>query len=160
MNDFEKFYVETKNGFFAYLLKLTGNKDDASDILQDSYEKMLKKYKDSPVKTLLYKIGYNLFIDNIRKSKHISDSNEQINYISSKENVQDNLIIQEKYNAVINIIGTLSANERNIISLITTGELSYKEIGQITGLNEQNIKVKVHRIRKKIKEIMKKEGVL
>ncbi len=108
----------------------------------------------------MYKIGYNLFIDNIRKSKHISDSNEQINYISSKENVQDNLIIQEKYNAVINIIGTLSANERNIISLITTGKLSYKEIGQITGLNEQNIKVKVHRIRKKIKEIMKKEGVL
>ncbi len=45
MNDFEKFYVETKNGFFAYLLKLTGNKDDASDILQDSYEKMLKNTK-------------------------------------------------------------------------------------------------------------------
>ncbi len=160
MSDFEKFYTETKNGFFAYLLKLTGNSEDASDILQESYAKMLERYSTSPVKALLYRIGYNLFIDSKRKAKHISDSNEQLNYLGSKENTQEKFLIQERYSAVMNMMKKLTESERNLISLVTTGELSYREIGEITGLSEENVKVKVHRIRKKLKEMMKKEGLL
>ncbi len=160
MNDFEKFYVETKNGFFAYLIKLTGNSEDASDILQESYVKILEKYADSYMKALLYKIGYNLFIDGKRKTKHNTDSSEQLDYISSKDNTQESFLIKERYNAVMSMMEKLTENERNIISLATSGELSYKEIGEITGLSEENVKVKVHRTRKKLKEMMKEEGLL
>ncbi len=141
-------------------LKLTGNSEDASDILQESYARMLEKYHDSPVKALLYRTGYNLFIDSKRKARHTSDSDEQLNYLSSSESTQDNMLLQERYSAVMRMMEKLSESERNLISLVTSGELSYREIGQITGLSEDNVKVKVHRIRKKLKKMMKKEGLL
>jgi len=50
--------------------------------------------------------------------------------------------------------------ERNILSLRSSDNLSYKEIAEITGMSEENVKVKIHRIRKKLKNMMKEEGLL
>jgi RNA polymerase sigma-70 factor (ECF subfamily) len=53
----------------------------------------------------------------------------------------------------------LKTDDREILSLATgDGNLSYQQIGEITGNTEANIKVRIHRARVKLREILKKGG--
>ena len=49
----------------------------------------------------------------------------------------------------------LGDDERDILALVISGDLSYREIASILGTTEANIKVKVHRARVKLKNILK-----
>ena len=49
----------------------------------------------------------------------------------------------------------LETDEREILALVLTEELKYREIASIMGINEGNVKIKVHRARLKLKEILK-----
>jgi RNA polymerase sigma-70 factor, ECF subfamily len=46
----------------------------------------------------------------------------------------------------------LEDDEREILALVLSGDLNYKEIASVTGTSEANVKVKVHRARIKIKK--------
>ncbi len=160
MNDFEKFYMETKDKFYGYLIKLTGNSEEASDILQETYLRIFEHYREKPIKGLLYRIGYNIFIDNKRKLKHQTNIENVEGREDIAKNTTSSLLIKEEYSSVMAMIQRLSPEERQIISLRTSDNLSYREISQIVGLSEDNIKVKIHRIRKKLKNMLREEGLL
>ena len=48
----------------------------------------------------------------------------------------------------------LDDDERDILSLILSSDLSYREIATIAGISEANVKVKVHRARIKLKKML------
>ena len=63
--------------------------------------------------------------------------------------------------ALINDIGQkvaaiqeLEPEEREVLSLVVSRDLSYREIARITGTSESNVKVRVHRARVKLKRIL------
>lgn len=151
MKNIENFYKDTNVQFFNYLLKLTGDMDLTYDIMQDAYIKIYENYKEYN-KSLLYKIGYNLYIDFYRKSKKNSELN--INVTLSINDVEESLIVKEDYKNLLKAMQKLPLEERQILSLKVSDNLSYKEISEITSLSVANIKVKIHRARKKLKEIL------
>ncbi|WP_022670849.1 RNA polymerase sigma factor [Hippea alviniae] len=160
--EFEEFFIETKNRFFSYLVKIVGNREDATDILQEAYTKMFENYRHNLSKPLLYKIGYNLFIDMKRRSKfkaEVADTDIE-NSVSSAYNAFELALIDEKYEGVLKMLEKLPEDERNLISMVSSGDLTYREIGKILNMSEGNIKIKVYRIRKKLKEMMRKEGLI
>jgi RNA polymerase sigma-70 factor (ECF subfamily) len=48
----------------------------------------------------------------------------------------------------------LEDEERDLISLAASSGLSYRELGLMTGLSEANVKVKIHRARKKLRTFL------
>jgi RNA polymerase sigma-70 factor (ECF subfamily) len=48
--------------------------------------------------------------------------------------------------------------DRELISLLSGANLSYSEIGKILNISETNVKVKVHRARLRLKEILSNGG--
>ena len=52
---------------------------------------------------------------------------------------------------------SLPENLRLVIQLKEFTSLDYKAIGRILGISESNVKVRVHRARKKLEEILSKE---
>jgi RNA polymerase sigma-70 factor (ECF subfamily) len=48
----------------------------------------------------------------------------------------------------------LSPGERDILTLVVSGDLNYREIGAMIGITEANVKVRVHRARVKLKNLM------
>ena len=54
-------------------------------------------------------------------------------------------------------IEMLPDNLKMVITLKEYGDLDYKAIGKILGISESNVKVRVHRARKKLEEILSKE---
>ena len=49
----------------------------------------------------------------------------------------------------------LAPQERDVLSLVVSSDLSYREIARITGTSEGNVKVRVHRVRVKLRKMMK-----
>jgi RNA polymerase sigma-70 factor (ECF subfamily) len=150
---FRAFYNKHKDMFFAYLMRSTGDYYLASDIMQESFTRCLERYgKDSQNAGLLYTIGRNLIYDNARKQKR----NAQLQ--SEEENPLDDhehyLMVREEYRQVLAAMQTLEADERDILALAVSSQMSYREISAITGISETNVKVKVHRARTKLRQII------
>ena len=59
-------------------------------------------------------------------------------------------MVREQYRQVLSAMQTLDADERDILALAVSSELSYREISTIAGISEANVKVKVHRARAKL----------
>ncbi len=150
---FRAFYNKHKDMFFAYLMRSTGDYYLASDIMQESFTRYLERYgKDSQSAALLYTIGRNLIYDNARKQKRNAQlQSDQNNPVDDHEHY---LMVREQYRQVLSAMQTLEADERDILALTVSSQLSYREISSIAGISEANVKVKVHRARAKLRQII------
>ncbi len=70
--DFTKVFVEYHSKILRYLERLTGNKEDAMDLVQDVFVKVnqgLSKFEGrSSLSTWIYKIATNITYDRYRSS--------------------------------------------------------------------------------------------
>ena len=150
---FREFYNKHKAMFFAYLMRSTGDYYLASDIMQESFTRYLERYgKDSQNVALLYTIGRNLIYDSARKQKRKARlQSERMNPVDDHEHY---LMVREQYRQVLSAMQTLDADERDILALAVSSQLSYREISSIAGISETNVKVKVHRARAKLRQII------
>jgi RNA polymerase sigma-70 factor (ECF subfamily) len=150
---FRAFYNQHKDMFFAYLMRSTGDYYLASDIMQESFTRCLERYgKDSRNAGLLYTIGRNLIYDNARNQKRNAQLQSDDN--SLVDDHEHYLMVREEYRQVLAAMQTLEADERDILALAVSSQMSYREISTITGISEANVKVKVHRARTKLRQII------
>jgi len=158
MLKFEAFYSKQKNKLFAYLMRLSGDYDLSADIMQESFVRYLENYGSGDGNMpLLYRIARNAFLDHIRRKRDNYSLNE-----NEGDNAVDQehlLMVREEYRMVLSALEKLEGNERDLLALAVTSELSYEEIGAITGLSKANVKVKVHRARLKLKKLLQEGEV-
>lgn len=153
MDNYRAFYQKYKEKLFSYLMRMTGDYFLSSDILQESFTKFLEHYgADNDSASLLYTIARNSVLDNARKQKRVDALDEQM--IHTREDQERLYMIREEYRQVMECIERLSNDEREIISLATDGDLTYRQISRIVGISENNVKVKIHRTRLKLREMM------
>jgi RNA polymerase sigma-70 factor (ECF subfamily) len=150
---FRAFYNEYKDMFFAYLMRSTGDYYLADDIMQESFTRYLERYgKDTQNAALLYTIGRNLIYDNARKQKR--NSQLQLERDDPVDDQEHYLMVREQYRQVLSAMQTLEDDERDVLALAVSSQLSYREISSIAGISEANVKVKVHRARAKLRQII------
>jgi len=151
---YREFYNDHKDGLFNYLMRMTGDYELASDIMQESFTRYLEHYRDKPKRvSLLYTIARNALFDNLRKQKYQTALNEEEEDQSSDQEAV--MMVRQDYQRVLSAMQHLGNTERDILTLVISGELTYKEIASITGISVANVKVKVHRARLKLKEALK-----
>lgn len=144
---------------FRFIVKNLRHEEDARDIVQTAFEKLwrnLEAVNAEKSKAFLFTVAYNQMIDHIRKSKRISlkdeFSAETKTYSQPVSNLKKNL--QDALN-------TLNETQRSLVLLKDYEGYSYEEIGQITGLNESQVKVYLHRARLNLRNyLVKPENVL
>lgn len=151
MDNFQDFYKKQKDKLFYYLLRNTGDYYLSMDIMQESFLRCYEKYKDKAINiSLLYTIARNVMIDQLRKDKNKREFEKDA--ANSQVDQQNYYKIRQEYKQVINAMKTLKSDEREILSLVLTENLNYKQIATIMGIKEGNVKIKVHRARMKLKE--------
>ena len=103
--------------------------------------------------TWMYRIAFNTVITNIRQSKRHpiveAFSDQRLDHIE-KENIPS---LDEEINGLYRAISKLNEIEKGII-LLYLEKRSYAEIGEITGISEKNLSVKIVRIKSKLKKLM------
>ena len=71
---------------------------------------------------------------------------------------EDALMVRQEYRQVLAAMQKLSEDERDILALTLSDELSYKEIASIVGISPGNVKVRVHRARMKLRQVLGKRS--
>jgi RNA polymerase sigma-70 factor (ECF subfamily) len=146
-----------KNIAYNLAISIVKDKESAKDITQDSFLKVLENLpqfrNESKFSTWLYKIVYNESLQHILKIRktRLTDI-ESIKIEGYTDEIPDT---GDKYLFLYQAIERLDDNERNIIVLFYLAEKSIKEIKIITGLTAVNIKVILHRTRRKLYENLK-----
>ena len=143
---------------FNVALQLMGNREDAEEIAQDAFLKAyqaLDSYKgESKFSTWIYRIIYNTAISRLRKKKlEVSSIDEDYSAsvnIKSTQSAIQNLRSKERKKYLNLALQQMSGDERTLITLFYLEENSVEEVCSITGLSASNVKVKLHRARKKL----------
>jgi len=73
---------------------------------------------------------------------------------NSRHNPEAHLMVREDYRRMLAAMQELEPEERDILSLVVSSGLPYREIARIAGTSEANVKVRVHRARVKLKKMM------
>ena len=156
MEDIQKLYELYSVDVYKFILSLSKNTYIAEDVMQSTFLsaiKSLDKFKGhSSVKTWLIGIAKNEYYTYRRKNP-LNNSLEEIG--------SSNFIYKEDYNenyyTIINEISKLDEINKEIAILRLINDLSFKEIGFITGKSENYCRVSFFRIKKKIGEVLKYE---
>ena len=141
----------------AYLIRRSGDYHLACDIMQESFIRLYEKYTaENYTPQLLYTIGRNLALDSMRKRRKNPSSLEVDDQpVDSQEH---HLMVRDEYRRVLAAMRHLEDDERDLLSLVVSSEISYREMAQITGISVGNVKVKIHRARKKLRGYLKAEN--
>lgn len=131
---------------YRFIVKNLRHEEDARDIVQTAFEKMWRN-KDSvendKSKSYLFTVAYNQMIDHVRKVKRINLTDD-FTETSRGINYQANTNVQKTLHEALN---RLNETQRSLVMLKDYEGYSYEEIGKITGLNESQVKVYLHRAR-------------
>ncbi|MCF2874189.1 MULTISPECIES: RNA polymerase sigma factor [unclassified Tenacibaculum] len=164
-NAFSILVEKYKGMIFTLALKMLKSREEAEEISQDTFIKAFKnldRFKgEAKFSTWLYKIGYRACLDNLKKNKtkYNTDTIDEItiNKIKSTEGILEGIERKERAEIINTCIMSLPEDERSILWMFYFEELSLKEIIELTEFSESNVKVKLHRARKRLLTIVEKK---
>ncbi|MEH7414566.1 sigma-70 family RNA polymerase sigma factor [Neobacillus drentensis] len=130
-----------------YCRFLTQNKWDGDDIAQETYLKALKYHQHQMSPSLLNKIAYHHWIDQLRKRKHETLDTELD--LSSHELTKQ---LDEITNAVDMLIHKFTPKQAVIFLLKEAFQYQVREIAEILGTTETAVKASLHRGKKRLEK--------
>ncbi len=154
--------VELKNGnreafrlFFdahyqqlcTYIVSFTGNFEEAEDIVQNSYVKLWIRRAElqihTSLKSYLYKIAYNIYIDEYRKNKKEDLFFDTLKHEALAEQITyDENVWDEKTAYLVKVIETLPPRCKEILLLKQEG-LKYAEIASKLNISIKTVEVQM-----------------
>jgi RNA polymerase sigma-70 factor (ECF subfamily) len=157
--DLYSYFVTNYNkDIFQLAFQLTKDRELSEDLTQDVFIKGFLKLsgfqQKSQFLTWLYRIAYNLIINELRKRKivfspfdDISDSFNEMTEIDYFFEQKETEVLYQKLDAALQI---LSKDEYVMIMFHYYQQKTIDEIAYITSQTSANVKVKLFRIRKKL----------
>jgi RNA polymerase sigma factor (sigma-70 family) len=140
------------DGVFRFILKNFGEADTSQDIVQEAFVRLWNKHQEvdfDKAKTYLFTSAYHILVDMVRKEKN------KKKYIESAES---KLFAHNDFSDLGEVLNQAVARlpeiQRTVIMLRDYEGYSYEEIGDITNLNESQVKVYIYRARKSLKQFI------
>lgn len=163
----DELYKEYSSKVVNFLTRFVG-KEDAEDLMQEVFVKVnnsLPGFKgDSKISTWIYKIATNSAIDYLksrhyRQNRDLTASLDYVTSLKSGGNSGDNdveyqFLKEEMNQCIADYINKLQDNYRAIFLLKEYEYLSFEEVADIMGISVDNVKIRLHRARKKLHELL------
>ena len=140
-----------------YLMKMGASKEDAEDIVQDTFCKAIEyadSLKGAKVSSWLFKVSINSYYNlyNKQKREQIGLDDNVIANLYTDGVLESHILSAELKENVEKVLGSLKESYKNLIIFKYFMDLSYKEIGDILDLDENQVKTYLYRARNKFKE--------
>lgn len=155
--EFKQRFLPHHRLLYRVAYQLTGNAQDAEDLLQDLYLKLWQKRDDLPNEAMkeayLVTMMRRLFIDQ-RRLKHIDASAELKEELSppDERSLDHQMDTKDEAQQMEGLISELPERDGKIIRMHLIEDRSYEEIEQDTGLSQGNIRIIVMRTKQKLKQ--------
>ncbi|HET9054547.1 MAG TPA: sigma-70 family RNA polymerase sigma factor [Cyclobacteriaceae bacterium] len=158
----QQVYAELVNRYKSYAftiaLKVLQNRPEAQEAAQDAFIKAfnnLPKFnREAKFSTWLYRIAFNTAISYKRKSKVIFQSVDSV-HIARPNEGEGNTEHDDKKRFIELAMRRLNDADRLAVNLFYLQEFSLEEIAEITGMQANTVKVRIHRARQRLAEELK-----
>jgi RNA polymerase sigma-70 factor (ECF subfamily) len=156
VKDIEKLYIDYFNTVYKYLFSLSHDADLSQELTQETFYKAVKTYKnfrgDSKVSVWLCQIAKYLWYKEYdkRKQKSLKSIDDFSDNLPAKDNVEGEILARESKMELYKRIQRLDEKTRQVMYLRLTGELSFREIGEILKKNETWARVTFYRGKQKL----------
>ena len=151
--EFNKIVDLYSDNVYRFIYKNIRDKDKAKDIIQDTYEKLWRRVDEiafDKAKSYLFAAAYHTMIDVIRRDK------KQVRFdIINKSSFYESKEFTGAKEIIDKAVQNLPEVQRSVVMLRDYEGYSYKEITDITGLSEDQVKVYIYRARVYLKENLK-----
>lgn len=167
--DFQSVFSEFQKPVYNYVLRMVKDQPLAEELTQDIFVKLYHSLSgfrgDSKVSTWVFRIATNACLDHFRSRSH--KKHEQTDLLSPDDllksalpeteqklpTAEEELINLEMSSCVRGYIDDLPEDYRAVILLHDLQGLTNPEIAKITGITLENVKIRLHRARRKMKEV-------
>jgi RNA polymerase sigma-70 factor (ECF subfamily) len=154
VNEYNQCVDSHSDHVYRFILKNLRDEEAAMDIVQDAFEKLWMKFREvsaGKAKSYLFTTAYHRMIDHVRKEKRYERFDEGLEFADQEENFNPDLS-----SVIETALQRLPEVQRSVVMLRDYEGYSYEEIGQITGLNESQVKVYIFRARMALKNYLVK----
>ena len=153
----EKMYEAYYMRVYSYAVTLTGSKQLAEEITQETFFRAMTKSasfrREADEVTWLCTIARNLFYDEKRRQKKTEPLPEDLQ--SGEKSIEQMAADRDSSFRIHLALHALEEPYREAFELRVFGELSFREIGTIFGKTENWARVTYHRARLKLQERMR-----
>ena len=158
MTDFQEVYRLYFRDVYRYVLSLCQNESIAEEVTQETFYKALQKIDSfdgkCKVSVWLCQIAKNTYLSMRRRDK-FAEQRENMELLQEEGSLEERFCNREAAFAIHKVLHKLDEPYKEVFSLRTFGELSFKQIGELFGKTESWARVTYHRARLKIKEELK-----
>ena len=148
-----------KDELFRLALRITLNRADAEDVVQETMLRVWKRRDQwaevESMEAFCLTICRNQALDRMKRADHQNTSLEESHdradgsYDSDPE---QQTVMRDRVAMVRQLINELPEKQRSCMQLRDMEGKPYKEIAQVMGITEQQVKINIFRARKMIKE--------
>ena len=163
----EDLYRRYVKPLYFYLYKLCGSESLAEDLTQETFVRAtihIHTYRDEEARAWLFKVARNVYLDEWRKQRRftkipiLSSFIKRENSISPYGLPEESLLEKELTEQLEDLLQYLPENYRSIIYLREYEQFSYAEIMDALQLTEDQVKVTLHRARKRLAQLAVQKG--
>lgn len=146
---------------FLYAFSLVKNKEDAEDLVANTFVKALLSYENGNLKAWLYTVLKNEFYNLYKKRKKLVENNKiEIEWVEDSLNILEEYILEERKCWLYKKIYELEGSEREVMLLSLQSDLNDNIIASLLHISVENVRVIRYRVKKKLMKICEKEGLL
>ena len=158
---FQNDILPLKNELFRLALRITQNRADAEDVVQDTMLRIWKRRDEwaqiDSIEAFCLTICRNLALDHLRRMSNNEDSlSPDVRTFSSSSTPEAIAISRDRLQLVRTLIDQLPEKQRSCIQLRDIEGKSYHDIATILDITEQQVKVNIFRARQTIKQQFQK----
>jgi RNA polymerase sigma-70 factor, ECF subfamily len=164
-NGFSALYERYKNRVFGFLVRMTGDREIAEDLLQDTFLAAMRNAqqfdRERNFLSWIFGIAHKRTIDYFRHVKveyeHILDTDRSL---GKGPDLPDSGLSNKQLNAVINeAVRTLEPMQREVFLLRELGDVPFKDIAQIMNCPINTALGRMRLALKNIRKELKKRGI-
>lgn len=171
MDAVERLILKYQQRVYNAVLKLCGNSDDAAELTQDTFVRVIRNIKNfkgqSSFYTWLFRIAVNLTLNFCKKNSRVSfqpldsELDEELrrqlkDYLVDKTSPQPPQIAatKELHNLILKAMEKLDEDQRAVIVLRDIEQMNYTEIAEILDIEIGTVKSRIARGRNNLREIL------
>lgn len=145
---------------YRFALSMTRNGAEAEEIVQETFLKALQHGgrlpADANVDAWLFRIARNIHISRLRKRRRETGSDE-LDRSAAAEDIVELLTDKDSAYRILTALHSLKEPYKEVFTLHTLGDVSYKQISALFGKSESWARVTYHRARMMLIDTMQEE---
>lgn len=161
--EFTRMYSEHVQGIYAHLLRLTGCRHTAEDLLQETFLKAWRRLDGfagkSSLKTWLFAIAVNTFRDHARRHRQglIGGDTRIETAADPNPSAPGILESREDLERLRRTLAALAEPYRMPLMLVRFDGLSYREAAEVLDISVDTLRMRLHRAHKILTDIFYKD---